>query len=46
LTVRASHDLSHIVKETILERLDWVEDVLVHVEPFSETPGVTAGAGR
>lgn len=46
LTVRASHDLGHTVKQTILERLDWVEDVLVHVEPFAGFPGPTARGGR
>jgi cation diffusion facilitator family transporter len=46
LTVRASHDLAHIVKQTILERLDWVEDVLVHVEPFAGTPDPTARGRR
>jgi cation diffusion facilitator family transporter len=35
MTVRESHELGHTVKETILQKLDWVEDVLVHVEPYS-----------
>jgi cation diffusion facilitator family transporter len=33
MTVRRSHDLGHEVKERIMERLPWVADVLVHVEP-------------
>jgi cation diffusion facilitator family transporter len=37
LTVRESHLISHHVKEAILAHLDWVEDVLVHVEPFVPT---------
>lgn len=33
MTVRQSHELAHEVRERILERLEWVADVLVHVEP-------------
>jgi len=33
MTVRQSHELAHQVKLRILERLNWVADVLVHVEP-------------
>jgi divalent metal cation (Fe/Co/Zn/Cd) transporter len=33
MTVRQSHDIGHQVRLRILERLDWVADVLVHVEP-------------
>ena len=33
MTVRRSHELAHEVQEHIRERLDWVADVLVHVEP-------------
>ena len=33
LTVRASHDIATQVRIVIKERLDWVADVLVHVEP-------------
>ena len=33
LTVRQSHNIGHEVRQQILERLDWVADVLVHVEP-------------
>jgi len=33
MTVRQSHELAHEVRMHIRERLDWVADVLVHVEP-------------
>ena len=33
MTVRCSHEIAHQVRLRILERLDWVADVLVHVEP-------------
>ncbi len=33
MTVRRSHQLGHEVQLAILGRLDWVADVLVHVEP-------------
>jgi cation diffusion facilitator family transporter len=33
MTVRQSHKLAHQVQLNILARLDWVADVLVHVEP-------------
>jgi cation diffusion facilitator family transporter len=33
MTVRQSHQLAHQVQLNILARLDWVADVLVHVEP-------------
>jgi len=33
MTVRQSHDLAHKVKLHIVSALDWVADVLVHVEP-------------
>ena len=33
MTVRQSHQLAHDVKLRIMEKLDWVADVLVHVEP-------------
>jgi cation diffusion facilitator family transporter len=35
MTVRQSHELAHEVRMHIRERLDWVADVLVHVEPAS-----------
>jgi len=34
LSVQASHDIATQVRFRIIERLDWVADVLVHVEPF------------
>jgi len=33
LTVRESHDIAHQVRLRVLDTLDWVADVLVHVEP-------------
>ena len=33
MTVRRSHELAHDVQSRIKETLDWVADVLVHVEP-------------
>lgn len=33
MTVRQSHGLAHDVRERIMERLPWVADVLMHVEP-------------
>src|SRR5580698_3088826 len=34
MTVRESHEIAHDVKEAIRGHLEWVEDVLVHVEPY------------
>jgi cation diffusion facilitator family transporter len=33
LTVLASHEIARAVKHRLKQELDWVEDVLVHVEP-------------
>jgi cation diffusion facilitator family transporter len=33
MTVRQSHELAHEVRTHILKTLDWIADVLVHVEP-------------
>jgi cation diffusion facilitator family transporter len=33
ITVRQSHEIAHNVRYRIREQLDWVADVLVHVEP-------------
>jgi len=33
ISVRASHDIAQRVRERLREELDWVADVLVHVEP-------------
>ncbi len=41
MTVRQSHDIATQVRFRIKERLDWVADVLVHVEPY---PGDIAQA--
>jgi cation diffusion facilitator family transporter len=35
LTVRESHEIAGAVKRTIKSDIDWVEDVLVHVEPHT-----------
>lgn len=35
LTVRRSHYIAHAVRERVLTELDWVADVLVHVEPHA-----------
>ena len=35
MTVRQSHELAHKVKLHVMQTLDWVADVLVHVEPRS-----------
>jgi cation diffusion facilitator family transporter len=33
MTVRQSHEIAHQVRLQVMQRLDWVADVLVHVEP-------------
>ncbi len=33
MTVRQSHEIAHEVRQRIVNSLDWVADVLVHVEP-------------
>ena len=33
ITVRQSHEIAHNVRYQVREQLDWVADVLVHVEP-------------
>ena len=33
MTVRQSHEIAHEVRLRVVETLDWVADVLVHVEP-------------
>jgi cation diffusion facilitator family transporter len=37
LTVRESHDIAAQVKAQVKQRLDWVADVLVHVEPAHDS---------
>ncbi|MFB3777695.1 MAG: cation diffusion facilitator family transporter [Bryobacteraceae bacterium] len=34
MTVRESHDIAMQVRDHVVRELDWVADVLVHVEPF------------
>jgi len=34
LSVETSHEIATNVKNTIKEKVEWVEDVLVHVEPY------------
>jgi cation diffusion facilitator family transporter len=41
LTVRESHDIATAVRIAVKEQVAWVEDVLVHVEPYEPH-----GAGR
>lgn len=33
MTVQDSHEIAHLVKLAITHELDWVQDVLIHVEP-------------
>jgi len=33
MTVRQSHEIAHQVRLRIVKELDWVADVLAHVEP-------------
>jgi cation diffusion facilitator family transporter len=48
MTVRQSHGLGHDVQDRILERLEWVAGVLVHVEPAPrpEASAEAPGAAR
>lgn len=47
LTVRESHDIATEVREQVKQRLDWVADVLVHVEPAQDfSRDVKAGRGQ
>ncbi|MGH9612971.1 MAG: cation diffusion facilitator family transporter [Bryobacteraceae bacterium] len=43
LSVRASHDIATGVRIAVKEQVDWVADVLVHVEPFA-TATIAKGA--
>ena len=40
LTVLASHEIAHAVQLNVKRELDWVEDVLVHVEPHSASAAI------
>ena len=46
LTVRESHDIATEVRFAVRRRLDWVADVLVHVEPAPENPHLVAPEPR
>ncbi len=46
MTVRESHEIATEVKNAIKERLRWVADVLVHVEPFGFPSQETERSGR
>ncbi len=37
ITVKQGHDIAHVVKRDLLETLPEIADVLIHVEPDSET---------
>jgi cation diffusion facilitator family transporter len=43
MTVRQSHEIAHRVRLRIVETLDWVADVLVHVEPAPHPSWPNAG---
>ena len=42
MTVRQSHEIAHDVRLRVLDQVDWVADVLVHVEPFRGDGGQAA----
>jgi cation diffusion facilitator family transporter len=42
LTVRASHDIATAVRIAVKNDLDWVEDVLVHVEPHASVTSASS----
>ena len=44
LSVRRSHEIATGVRAAVTEQLDWVADVLVHVEPFA--PATIAKGAR
>ena len=39
MTVRDSHDIATEVRFRLKKQIDWIADVLVHVEPFSPRAG-------
>ena len=43
MTVQASHDLATRVRARVVPDLDWVADVLVHVEPYPPLAGRRSG---
>jgi cation diffusion facilitator family transporter len=46
MTVRESHEIATEVKYSVKQRLAWVADVLVHVEPFGLAPELEARSRR
>jgi divalent metal cation (Fe/Co/Zn/Cd) transporter len=42
MTVRASHEIAHDVKQRVREVVPWVADVLVHVEPAPDPASLAA----
>ena len=46
ITVRASHEIARQVRARLRERLEWVADVLIHVEPSPWEEGVPQATGR
>ena len=44
LTVHASHLIAHDVRARLVQELDWVADVLVHIEPHMARAGAEAPA--
>jgi divalent metal cation (Fe/Co/Zn/Cd) transporter len=46
MTVLESHEIATRVREQIRQKLDWVEDVLVHVEPHLVLANSTKSNGK
>jgi cation diffusion facilitator family transporter len=46
LTVQASHDIAMKVRDRVVLELDWVADVLVHVEPYPPLLAAEAHDGK
>jgi cation diffusion facilitator family transporter len=44
MSVSDSHELAHQVKLTVMSKLDWVQDVLIHVEPHLTATEIRARA--
>jgi cation diffusion facilitator family transporter len=44
LTVRDSHEIATAVRTALRKDVDWVEDVLVHVEPFNIRRALRSGS--
>jgi divalent metal cation (Fe/Co/Zn/Cd) transporter len=38
MSVYDSHEIATLVKHSVKQELDWVEDVLIHVEPHAMLP--------